>query len=141
MIPYAQGMGFAIPINTVKRIAQEILEKGSVTRRWIGISGVDLSPPLSRRYGVGADSGFLVAEVTPGGPASLAGIRTGDVILGADGAEVKHTKDLLFALSKVPPGGTIGLDVIRAGSTGRVSVRPAEARELRRQDDRQQGYR
>ena len=48
MIPYAQGMGFAIPIITVKRVAQEILEIGGVSRRWIGISGVDVTPLLAR---------------------------------------------------------------------------------------------
>lgn len=141
MIPYAQGMGFAIPINTVKRIAQEILEKGRVTRPWIGISGVDLTPPLARRYGIQADSGFLVAEVTPGSPASIGGLRSGDVITGAEGAEVRHTKDLLFALSKVPQGGFIGLDVNRMGSVGKLSLRPAESPELRRFGNGQQGYR
>lgn len=141
MIPYAQGMGFAIPINTVKRIAQEILEKGRVTRRWIGISGVDLSPPLARRYGIQSETGFLVAEVTQGSPASMAGLRSGDVVIGADGAEIRHTKDLLFALSKVPPGGSIGLDINRMGSLGRFQVRPAESREVQRFGGGQQGYR
>ncbi len=141
MIPYAQGMGFAIPINTVKRIAQEILEKGRVTRRWIGISGVDLSPPLARRYGIQTESGFLVADVTPGSPASAAGLRSGDVVVGADGAEVKHTKDLLFALSKVPPGGFIGLDINRMGTHGRLQVRPAESREVPRFGNGLQSYR
>ena len=141
MIPYAQGMGFAIPINTVKRIAQEILENGTVTRQWIGISGVDLSPPLAQRYGIKADFGFLVAEVTPGSPASLAGLRPGDVVMGADGAEIRQTKDLLFALSKIPPGGSIGLDVNRMGSTGRLQVRPAESRRAQGFGNGQHGYR
>lgn len=141
MIPYAQGMGFAIPINTVKRIAQEILENGRVTRQWIGISGVDLSPPLARRYGIKAESGFLVAEVTPGGPASLAGLRSGDVVVGAGSAVIRQTKDLLFALSKVPPGGIISLDINRLGSTGRLEVRPAESRQALRFGNGQHGYR
>jgi S1-C subfamily serine protease len=141
MIPYAQGMGFAIPINTVKRIAQEILEKGSVTRPWIGISGIDLSPPLARRYGIQTTSGFLVADVTPGSPASMAGLRPGDVVFGADGSEVHHTKDLLFALSKIPPGGSVGLDVNRMGSTGKIFVRPGESGGSRRFGNGQQGYR
>ncbi len=141
MIPYAQGMGFAIPINTVKHVAQEILENGSVARPWIGISGLDLSPPLARRYGIQLDSGFLVAEVTPGSPASLAGLRTGDVVTAADGAQVRHTKDLLFALSKVPTGGSISLDVTRMGSNGRLLVKPTETKQARRFGSSQQGYR
>jgi S1-C subfamily serine protease len=136
MIPYAQGMGFAIPINTVKKIAQEILEKGSVTRRWIGISGVDVVPQLVRRYGLRADSGFLVAEVVPGSPAQHAGLRSGDVIVGADGNEVKHTKDLLFAISKVQAGGSVRLDVDRMGNRGYLEVRPSESAPLGRSDMR-----
>jgi len=141
MIPYAQGMGFAIPINTVKRIAQDILEKGSVIRPWIGISGVDVSPPLARRYGIQTTTGFLIAEVTPGSPASLAGLRPGDVVFGAGGSEVRQTKDLLFALSKIPPGGSIMLEVNRMGSTGKLQVTPAESRHAQRFGNEQRGYR
>jgi serine protease Do len=129
MVPYAQGVGFAVPINTVKRIATEILEKGRVSRRWIGIAGVDLSPQLSRRYGITADSGFLVAELVPGSPSHIAGIRAGDVIVAAGGSAVKHTKDLLFALSKVSEGDAMELDVDRRGSRFKLKVRPAEAQQ------------
>ena len=141
MIPYAQGMGFAIPINTVKKIAQEILETGKISRQWMGISGVDVTPPLARRYQIQTDSGFLVADVTPGGPASLAGIRPGDVIVAANGSAVRHTKDLLLALSKVGPSETIGLDINRSGSTGRLTVRPTESGGTRKPDEGRWGYR
>jgi len=127
MIPYAQGMGFAIPINTVKKIAQEILENGKVTRKWIGISGVDVTPQLSRRYGLQAESGFLVAEVVPRSPADYAGLRNGDVVVGADGGPINHTKDLLLAISKVGAGGSIKLDVSRMGRRGIFDVRPTES--------------
>lgn len=127
MIPYAQGMGFAIPINTVKKIAQEILENGRVSRPWIGISGIDVTPQLARRYNLQAESGFLVAEVVPRSPADGAGIQNGDVIVGADGVEVKHTKDLLVAISRVVVGGTVKLDVNRMGRRGVLDVRPKEA--------------
>ncbi|MDG6983348.1 MAG: trypsin-like peptidase domain-containing protein [Nitrososphaerota archaeon] len=127
MIPYAQGMGFAIPINTVKRISQEILQNGRVARRWIGISGIDVSPQLARRYDLQAESGFLVAEVVPRSPAEYAGLRNGDVIVGADGAEVKHTKDLLLAVSKSGAGGRMRLDINRIGRKGSIEVAPTEA--------------
>ena len=126
MIPYAQGMGFAIPINTVKKIAQEILETGKVTRRWIGISGIDVTPQLARRYNLQTESGFLVAEVVPRSPADYAGLRSGDVVVGAAGEAVKHTKDLLVAISKVQAGGSIRLDVNRMGRSGVVEVSPTE---------------
>jgi S1-C subfamily serine protease len=127
MIPYAQGMGFAIPINTVKKIAQEILENGKVSRRWIGISGIDVSPQLARRYDLQTDSGFLVAEVVPRSPADSGGLRNGDVVVGANGIEVKHTKDLLLAISKVEPGRSMKLDINRLGRRGALEVMPSEA--------------
>lgn len=136
MIPYAQGMGFAIPINTVKKTAQEILEYGRVSRRWIGISGIDVSPQLARRYNLQTDSGFLVAEVVPRSPADYAGLRNGDVVVGAGGAEVKHTKDLLMAISKVGTGGSVRLDVDRMGKKGALDVKPTEAPPVRELEGR-----
>jgi S1-C subfamily serine protease len=136
MIPYAQGMGFAIPINTVKKIAQEILDNGRVTRRWIGISGVDVTPQLARRYSLPTESGFLVAEVVPRSPADYAGLRNGDVVVGAAGSEVKHTKDLLMAISKIESGGSVTLDVNRMGRRGALRVKPSEAPPVQRADGR-----
>jgi serine protease Do len=136
MIPYAQGMGFAVPINTVKRIAQEILEKGRVTRRYIGISGIDVTPQLARRYNLRSESGFLVAEVEPRSPADFAGLRNGDVVTGADGNDVKHTKDLLLAISKVAAGGTLRIDVNRVGRNGTFDVKPSEAPPIQRANGR-----
>ncbi|MDG6985482.1 MAG: trypsin-like peptidase domain-containing protein [Nitrososphaerota archaeon] len=136
MIPYAQGMGFAIPINTVKRIAQEILQNGRVSRRWIGISGIDVTPQLARRYSLQTDTGFLVAEVVPRSPAEFAGLRNGDVVVGADGAGVKHTKDLLMAISKAESGGKVRLEINRAGRKGELDVSPAEAPPIQTYDGR-----
>jgi len=126
MLPFAQGVGFAIPINTVKRIAGEILEKGRVSRQWIGISGVDLNQAVSRRYGIPVESGFLVVELVPDSPAHAAGLRVGDVITEAEGVEVRKTKDLLFALSKHQVGDPLDLTVLRMGSRMRARVRPTE---------------
>jgi len=136
MIPFAQGMGFAIPINTVKKIAQEILENGKVSRRWIGISGVDVTPQLARRYNLQTESGFLVAEVVPRSPADYAGLRNGDIVVGASGNSVRHTKDLLLAISKVEAGESIKLDVDRMGRRGALDVRPSEAPAVQSSDGR-----
>ena len=136
MIPYAQGMGFAIPINTVKKIAQEILENGRVTRRWIGISGIDVTPQLARRYSLQAESGFLVAEVVPRSPADYAGLRNGDVVVAASGIEVRHTKDLLMAISRVGAGDSVRLEVDRMGRRGSMDVRPTESPPVQGTDGR-----
>ena len=57
MIPFAQGVGFAIPINAVKRVVQQIFGKGRVVRPWLGISGMSLTPQIARRYNLQADTG------------------------------------------------------------------------------------
>lgn len=136
MIPYAQGMGFAIPINTVKKIAQEIVETGHVSRKWIGITGVDVSPQLARRYGLSSEKGFLVAEVVQGSPAAVGGLRVGDVIVGASGRTVDHTKDLLYAISLVQTGQVLELNVNRSGNVGALNVRPAENPSIRNLEGR-----
>jgi S1-C subfamily serine protease len=127
MIPYAQGMGFAIPINTVKKIVREILDNGRVSRRWIGISGVDVTPQLARRYNLQAGWGFLVSEVVPHSPAYLAGLRPGDVIVGAEGVAVKQTKDLLMAISDPTAKGSVRLEINRLGRAGTMDVSPTDA--------------
>ena len=127
IIPYAQGVGFANPVNTDKRIPTDILERGRVTRPWIGLSGVDLSPPVARRYGLQADAGFLVVEVSDGSPTEAAGVRAGDVIVPAGDQQVKHTKDQHLARTRVAQGEPIPLTVLRAGYETTIQVRPAAA--------------
>lgn len=131
MIPFAQGMGFSIPINTVKRIAGEILEKGRVTRPWIGISGMDLSPQVSRRYGIGTEKGMLVVELFPGSPAEAGGLKVGDAIVKAGETSVASTKDLLYSLSRVAIGDPLALVVLRGGSMLQLMIRPGEAPPIR----------
>src|SRR2546425_2224703 len=81
MIPYAQGVGFAIPSNTVKFVSSQILEHGRVIRPWLGISGANLNQALARRYDIPTDSGVLVVEIDSRGPAYEAGLRVGDVLV------------------------------------------------------------
>lgn len=100
MIPYAQGVGFAIPVNTIKWVMQQILEKGHVVRPWLGIYGTTLNEALSRRYDLPADEGVLVVEVDPRGPAYESGLRVGDVLIGIGSQDIKQMKDVLSALSK-----------------------------------------
>ena len=99
MIPFAQGVGFAIPINTVKRVMQQILEHGKVVRPYLGISGISVDRQISRRFDVESDDGVLVVRITRNGPADLGGIRVGDVIHEIGGKKVTKMKDLLIALS------------------------------------------
>src|SRR5207245_4787732 len=101
MIPFAQGVGFAIPVNTMKWVVQQILEKGRVIRPWLGISGANMNQAIARRYDLPADSGVLVVEVDSRGPAYEAGMRVGDVIIQVGTHPVKEMKDIVMSLSKL----------------------------------------
>ncbi len=127
MIPFAQGLGFAIPSNTVTIVVDQIMRNGRVVRPWLGISGVDVTLAISRRYDLGTESGVLVAEVSRGSPAEGSGLRRGDVLVGAAGTEVKKMKDLLTALSKSKVGEGVTLSIVRFGRRYEASAKLAEA--------------
>jgi serine protease Do len=126
MIPFAQGVGFAIPINAVKRVVEQIFEKGRVIRPWLGISGVNLSPQVARRYNLQAEKGVLVVGLARDGPSFEAGMRVGDVITRIGDQEVTQMKELLVALSKHDVGSVITLEFLRMGSKRTASLRLAE---------------
>ncbi|MCL4332000.1 MAG: trypsin-like peptidase domain-containing protein, partial [Candidatus Thermoplasmatota archaeon] len=95
MIPFAQGMGFSIPSNTVKRVMEQVLEHGMVLRPYIGISGVSVDREVSQRLGMKSTGGVLVVRVSQASPAYYAGIRKGDVITSASEKKVSNIRDLL----------------------------------------------
>ena len=99
-MPYAQGIGFAVPVNTAKEILAELVEKGKVTRPWIGIASVKLNPRLARYFGLQSSDGALVASVEPYSPADDAGIRRGDIIEGIDGTKVEDPTQIASAVRK-----------------------------------------
>ncbi len=127
MIPFAQGVGFAIPVNTVKWVADQILEKGRVVRPWLGIVGASLNAALARRYDVPADAGVLVVEVEPRGPAYESGLRVGDVLVQIGSQEIRQMKDVLTALSKLHINEEVEVSVIRLGSRRKTFLRLVEA--------------
>ena len=81
MIPFAQGMGFAIPSETIKRIMDQITRNGRVVRPWLGISGMDVNKFVARRYNLAVEQGVLLAEVLNEAPARDAGLRVGDILV------------------------------------------------------------
>jgi serine protease Do len=125
MIPYAQGVGFAIPVNTIKWVLQQLLEKGRVIRPWLGIYGTTLNEALARRYDLPADSGVLVVEVDARGPAYESGLRVGDVIIGIGTQEISQMKDVLAALSRHAIKEEVEVRFIRMGNkrATRLSLR------------------
>jgi len=84
IIPYAQGIGFAIPINSAKSCTNDILTKGATKRPWLGILGLSITQELARYYNLPADHGVLVTKVAEGSPAENANMTDGDIILQID---------------------------------------------------------
>ena len=100
IIPFAQGIGFAIPINIAKEIAKDIITYGSYTRPWLGIVGVSLNQQIAEYYNLPVKRGVLVVRVTPNGPADKAGIKRGDIIIEFDNKRIDRIEDLQGILAE-----------------------------------------
>jgi len=105
-----EGIGFAIPVNLVRGVMEQILKHGHVVRGWLGFMPQDLSPEQSARLGISADGGVTVVNILVKSPAFEAGIRPGDLITGLNGEVVKSAQDLVSRVAALPPGGTVELD-------------------------------
>ncbi len=127
MINGAQGICFAVASNTAVFVVTEFIAHGRVRRAYIGIAGQTV--PLSRRVALAAQAGpraVRVGEMVAGGPAAVAGLQVGDVLLSLDGAPVTGTDDLIRLLSAERIGRDIEITYIRNGKLETVSVRPVE---------------
>jgi serine protease Do len=122
MVPFAQGVGFAIPIHAVSRIVAELRQRGRVVRPWIGVTVAELRADLARSHGLEPNSGLLVAEVVARSPAHRAGLKTGDVITRVGPFEIRSVRELLESLAGFPVGSDVELAFRRRGSPLAASV-------------------
>lgn len=99
-IPYGQGIGFAVPINTVKSILNDLVENGYVTRPWLGISTVKVDPRIASFYRLPIVHGALIVNVEPYSPADNAGLRRGDIIEEIDGNKIESPSQISSYLRK-----------------------------------------
>lgn len=104
-----EGIGFAIPINTVKPLIKEILEKGYVSKPYLGIAGQDITAEISQNYNLPV--GVMVSEVMSGSAASKAGLVRGDIIVAADGKDIDSMETLIDLISAKKVGDTLTLVV------------------------------
>jgi len=126
IIQGGQGIGFAIPIQLAKSVLDQLKEKGKVTRGWLGVYVQRLTPEAAENLGIPGRRGALVSEVTSGGPAGKAGVRSGDVIVAFNGKEIKDEHDLPQAVASTKPGKSVNVRLLREGKEVTVAVTIAE---------------
>jgi S1-C subfamily serine protease len=109
----SSGVGFAVPVDTVKEVVPELIEAGRIDRAYLGVSSAE----------VAGESGAVVAGLTSGGPAADSGLRVGDRIVSFDGAPVSSPSGLSQAVLRKKPGDTVRLEVVRSGERRTIEVR------------------
>ncbi len=110
---HAQGIGFAIPINTAKDVLDQLINNGKVSRPWVGVYLQDLSKEMADYLGAPTSRGALVREIVSGSPASKSGIQKGDIILAIDGQMMKNSTALTNTISKMKTGQKIKITILR----------------------------
>jgi len=136
------GVGFAVPVNMVKRVVPELIKGGRYVYPWLGISGTDLSLEIIEEMDLPVQRGAIVLEVTPDSPAAQAGLRGGnrtvtkkglelkvggDVIIGIDGQKVEQFEDILvYILRHTEVGQEVKLTIIREGREQALKVKLGE---------------
>jgi serine protease Do len=110
---HGQGIGFAIPINMVKKLLPHLAEKGYVVRSWLGVRVQSLDRQLAKTFGLDKPTGALVTEVVDESPATKGGIKAGDVILSFDGTAISSSDRLPWLASTAGAGRTVNVEVLR----------------------------
>lgn len=115
IVPFAQGIGFAIPVNSAKRCATEIITHGRVMRPWLGVSGLSLTSEIAAYYNLPVEKGALITEVMSGSPAEKAAIERGDIIIGFGDKAVNSVEDLVKEIQKRKIGEKARVLMLRDG--------------------------
>jgi serine protease Do len=136
------GYGFAIPINLARKVMSDLIEKGFVTRAWLGIAMKEVDDAVAQRFGMEAPQGVYVEEVMNDSPASKAGLKTFDIILKIDGHVMNSSNEVQNFIAMKKPGETVTLSLLRNGKSLNVAVKlgqretgKAGAKELAEEED------
>jgi S1-C subfamily serine protease len=124
----ARAMAVALPRSTVQRVTDELLQRGRVSRGYLGVAlqPVRLPRAMRQKLGLNAAVGLVIVNLEPGGPAERAGVLLGDLIIGIEGGEVRDPSDLLRYLGSDSVGRTVAFSIIRAGETRPVGIEIGE---------------
>ena len=116
------GIGFAIPVNMVKQITEQLIEHGEVKRGRLGFTAQDLTPELAEAFGTSRNKGVVVARVEPKSPAEKAGIKVGDVIIAVNGNEVESSAQVRNEIGLLRIGTQVSIEILRNGKTKLVKA-------------------
>ncbi|HEX8603642.1 MAG TPA: Do family serine endopeptidase [Pseudoduganella sp.] len=116
------GIGFAIPVSTVKTVMESIIRSGHVVRGWIGVESQEITPELARSFGLQRDSGAIIAGVVRNGPADKAGMKPGDILVSVDGKPVRDTNEMLNLIAQLQPGGKATMRVLRKNRESELAI-------------------
>ena len=111
----SQGIGFAIPVSLALDVMQQIIKNGRVVRGWLGIEVQDVTPALAESFGLKDARGVVVAGILRNGPAAVAGLKPGDVILDIGDKEIHDSHDVMNATAQKTPGTSVSIKIIRQG--------------------------
>jgi serine protease Do len=127
IVAAGQGIGFAIPVNMAKQVVTQLINKGNVSRGWLGISIQTVNDEMASSFGLPKTYGALVNDVVPGSPAAKSGILQGDVITSFDGSTIKDVRQLQRMVGETPVGKRVEVELYRNGKPLKVFVKTAPA--------------
>ncbi|MBI4594059.1 MAG: Do family serine endopeptidase [Candidatus Rokubacteria bacterium] len=127
IVATGQGIGFAIPAAMAKRVMSQLIDRGKVTRGWIGVALQPITSELAEALGLKSAQGAVVARVYPGSPAAAAQLKPNDVIVAFEGSPVEDYHQLQRLAAEADPGKTVALDIVRDRQRRTVQLKIAEA--------------
>ncbi|MBM3337499.1 MAG: Do family serine endopeptidase [Betaproteobacteria bacterium] len=116
------GIGFAIPVTTVKTVMDAIIRHGQVVRGWIGVEPQDITPELAESFGLQKSTGTIIAGVLKGGPADKAGMKPGDILLSVADKPVSDTVSMMNLVAQLTPGEKVRVTVLRKSSEAAIEI-------------------
>jgi len=117
IIPYAQGIGFAIPIKIAKKNIDDLINLGKVRRSWLGVYIQEVTPEIAEQFNLTEAKGVLVGDVIENSPAEETGIKTGDIIKKVNDEEVNSPEELQGKISNIEIGKEANIEIVRNGKT------------------------
>ena len=121
-----EGIGFAVPVNLARHVAERLIAGGKVTRGYLGVYPEDITPGLAYSFNLNTENGALIGYVEPGTPADKAGLKSEDVITAFNGERINDANDLLLAVADCAPGSKATVKFLRDGKEHTVAVTLAE---------------